>query len=389
MRNVHRLSAILLAAGWVLSQSPADGTHAFGAPAPKPAAPVPAATPAPAATPPAEKPAEGNKGRPGTYQSKTSHDGCNYYVCVPKTYSDSNPAGLHLFFHGQGGGGSAPNFGQWAKHFLEPHNLIGINMQYTDGDNAKDTSGKADAAIEAIKQTLADYKVILGRGAAGSFSGGGLPHRLLFDKFSKHAPGGPAPCPFNHAAIYGSNYWGDPTAVAAPMTWFIGLGTKEWNMGEPTLGSTQPERAKQLFAAALKGGCADIYLKITKDKGHSISDDDVRESAAQFRRSDLAFAPFLYEKDYAEPPLAPIARAANSLALGKAATMADRLAADSSPKTDPAVKAKAATLKNKIDTASRPSWRWPRNWPRMIRPSPRTTGASSPSNSAPIRRRRT
>lgn len=310
---------------------------------------TPPATPpaTPPGTTPATPPAESNKGRTGTYQSKTSHEGYNYYVYVPKNYSDDNPAGLHVFFHGQGGGGGAASFGQWAKYFLEAHNLIGINMQYTDGDNGKDTAGKVDAAVEAIKQVSADYKIVFGRGAVGSFSGGGLPHESLFSKFGKHAPGGPAPCPFNHSALYGSNYWGDPTSVAAPMSWFVGVGTKEWGMGAPTLGTSQTARARQLFDAALKGGTADVYFKVTKDKGHSISDDDVRDSAAQFSRSDLAFAPFVYEKDYAEPTLAPIARAANTLALAKAVGMLDRLAAD--PKADDATKAKAAALRKRID----------------------------------------
>ena len=298
----------------------------------------------PQAAAPAPPQPSANKGKTGTYECKTSHAGYNYYVYVPKSYSDDNPAGLHLYFHGQGGGGGAPNFGQWSKHFLEPYNLIGINMQYTDGDNGKDTPGKVEAAIEAIRQTLTDYKILLGRGAVGSFSGGGLPHEMLMDKFKRGASGGP--CPFNHVALYDSNYWGDPTGLP-PASWFIGLGTKEWDMGKPTLGVTQTRKANQLFAAALTGGCADIYFRITKDKGHSISDEDVRESAAQFRRSDIAFAPFLYEEDYPEPQLAAIVRTANTLALGKAAASLDRLAADA--KADGELKAKAAALKKKVD----------------------------------------
>src|SRR5258706_2689622 len=90
---------------------------------------------------PAPKPSE-NAGRKGTYQAKTSRGGYNYYVCVPAAYSDENPAGLHLFFHGQNSQSAAPKFGTWPRSFLDPHNLIGINMQYEDGDNARDTEGK-------------------------------------------------------------------------------------------------------------------------------------------------------------------------------------------------------------------------------------------------------
>jgi hypothetical protein len=219
-------------------------------------------------------------------------------------------------------------------------------MQYTDGDNAKDTGGKVDAAVEAIRQTMADYKVVFGRGAVASFSGGGLPHENLFGKFGRYAAGGASPCPFNHSSLYSSNYWGDP-AAAPPMTWFVSVGTKEWGMGQPTLGTSQPRKAEQLFAAALKSGVADVHFKVTKDKGHSIAEAEVAASAAEFRRSDLAFAPFLYERDYPEPALAPIVRQANALALGKAAAAVDALVA--SAKTDPAVKVKAETLKKRLD----------------------------------------
>ena len=305
-----------------------------------------AAVPAAPATP--EKPPSANKGKTGTYECKTSNAQYNYYVYVPKSYSDENPAGLHLYFHGQNGGGGAPNFGQWAKYFLDTYNLIGINMQYTDGDNAKDSGGKVEAAVEAIRQTCADYKIVFGRGAVGSFSGGGIPHEKLLKKFGRTAAGGPSPCPFNHSAPYDSNFWADPAGMGLPpMSWFIGLGTKEWDMGKPTLGTTQPKTAEHLFGAALKGACPDVYLKITKDKGHSMSDDDVRESAVQFHRSDLAFAPFIYERDFAEPALAPIVRQANGQTLGKASAALDVLLAGA--KTDAAVKAKAEVLRKKFD----------------------------------------
>src|SRR5687767_6186238 len=95
-----------------------------------------------------------NAGKRGEYSAKTSRPGYNYNVYFPAKYSDDNPAGLHLFFHGQGSQGSAKYFGTWAKHFLDRFNLIGINMQYEDGDNAKDTEGKVKSAQEAIAQTM-------------------------------------------------------------------------------------------------------------------------------------------------------------------------------------------------------------------------------------------
>jgi hypothetical protein len=87
-----------------------------------------------------------NKGKRDKYQCHTSREGYDYWVCVPSSYSDDNPAGIHIYFHGQGGQKSAPHFGQWAENFLDTYNLIGINMQYQDGDNAKDTVGKTAAA---------------------------------------------------------------------------------------------------------------------------------------------------------------------------------------------------------------------------------------------------
>jgi len=293
---------------------------------------------------PAEKPPESNKGRKGTYQAKTSHPGYNYYVYVPASYSDENPAGIHVFFHGQGGGGGAQWFGNWSKYFCDPYNLVGINMQYEDGDNAKDTAGKVAAAAEAIKQVMADYKIVLGRGAVGSFSGGGLPHERIFGQFGTTRPGGPPACPFNHSAIYDSNYR-DNVSNLSPMSWFVGLGSEEWDMA--ALGATQTGRAAELFAAAAKGGCPDVYLKITKGKGHSIADEDVRDSAMLFRRSDLAFAPFLYEKDYPEAALQPIVKQASILALGRAGAAADKVIADA--KADEKTKAKAEAIKKKVD----------------------------------------
>jgi len=267
---------------------------------------------------PAAEP-DDNAGRRGTYQASTSIEGCNYYVCVPNRYSDDTPAGLHLFFHGQGGQGGAGNFGQWSNHFLERHDLIGINMQYMDGDNAKNSGAKLTAAIDAVQQVTANYKVIAGRGAVGSFSGGGIIHSSYCGKSTRGQE-----YPFNHNALYGSNYWSRASS-GKPLTWFIGLGSAEWDMGKPTLGQTQRGRFGELLADAMKSGSPDIYLKITKGKGHSISDADVADSSAQFRRSDLAYAPFVYAVDFAEDDFRSIVANANALRLAQAARLTAKL----------------------------------------------------------------
>jgi len=286
---------------------------------------------------PAPKPSE-NAGKKGTYQVKTSRPGCNYYVCVPASYSETNPAGLHLFFHGQSGQGGAPNFGTWSKHFLEKYNLIGINMQYEDGDNAKDTEGKVKAAQEAIAQTMADYKIVAGRGVVCSFSGGGLPHALFYDGQAKGGRG--ASWPFCHAALYSSNY---RTKLAqqktTPMTAFISVGQGEWTLA--ALGADGLSRMTELLSDAGQGLPPDLYFKVIKGKGHSIADEEVAESVNGFRRGDLAFAPFIYGPDYAEKEFRAIVEDANALLLGRATSAIDRL-------PEP-LKAKGAKLREKID----------------------------------------
>jgi hypothetical protein len=285
----------------------------------------------------APKPSE-NAGKKGTYQVKTSRPGCNYYVCVPASYSETNPAGLHLFFHGQSGQGGAPNFGTWSKHFLDKFNLIGINMQYEDGDNAKDTEGKVKAAQEAIAQTIADYKVVTGRGVVCSFSGGGLPHALFYDGQAKGGRG--ASWPFCHAALYSSNYRTKPAQQkTTPMTFFISVGQGEWTLA--ALGADGLSRMTELQSDTNTGAPSDLYFKVIKGKGHSIADEEVAESVNGFRRGDLAFAPFVYGPDYAEKEFRVIVEDCNGLVLGKAATAIDRL--------PEALKPKGAKLREKID----------------------------------------
>jgi len=286
---------------------------------------------------PAPKPSD-NAGKKGIYQVKTSRPGCNYYVCVPAGYSEANPAGLHLFFHGQSGQGGAPNFGAWSKYFLDKYNLIGINMQYEDGDNAKDTEGKVKAAQEALAQTIADYKIVVGRGVVCSFSGGGLPHALFYDGQAKNGRG--SAWPFCHAAMYSSNYRTKPAQQkVTPMTFSISVGQGEWTLA--SLGADGLSRMTELQSDTNQGAPSDLYFKVIKGKGHSIADEEVGESANGFRRSDLAFAPFVYAPDYAEKEFRVILDDANSLLLGRATTAIDRL--------PDALKAKGAQLREKIE----------------------------------------
>jgi hypothetical protein len=283
-----------------------------------------------------------NAGKRGQYSAKTSRGGYNYNVYVPAKYSEENPAGLHLFFHGQGSQGSAKYFGQWATHFLDKFNLVGINMQYEDGDNAKDTEGKVKSAQEAVAQTIADYKIVPGRGAICSFSGGGLPHALFYDGQAKNGRG--AAWPFCHGALYSSNYRNKPAhQKTAPMSFFISVGQGEWNMA--SLGSDGLGRMTELMNESNQGAPCDLYFKVIKGKGHSLADEEVAESSNGFRRSDLAFAPFLYGPDYPEKEFQKIVQDANALLLGPAASAIDKL-------PEP-LKAKGAKLREKIDARVR------------------------------------
>ena len=264
-----------------------------------------------------------NAGKPGTYMAKTSRPGYNYYVSVPKTYSADNPAGLHLFFHGQGGAGLARSVEMWAPEFLEKYNLIGVNMYYEDGDNSRDTEGKVKAAQEAVAQVMADYKVVAGRGAIGSFSGGGLPHAMYYDAEAKKGRG--SAWPFCHSTLYSSNYRSKPAhQKITPMSWTVAVGQAEWHLAG--LGADAVGRVSEILGDAAQGGCPDLYLKVIKGKDHVLSPLEIAESSKVFRRSDLGHAPFVYAPDFSEKELKAAVDAANALQLGKAMSLLEKAA---------------------------------------------------------------
>jgi hypothetical protein len=288
----------------------------------------------PAAAPQPSK----NQGRVGTYQVPTTIGAYNYWVCVPASYDGTRAAGLHLFFHGQNGQGGAKEFGGWRKEFLEAQRLIGINMEYTDGDNGKDTEGKVKAAQEAIAQVTADYKVVT-RGAVASFSGGGLPHGLMLEQFGKTRS---AQWPFCHSTLYSSNFFRDPT-TAVPMGWCITIGTEEWSLAD--LGRTAVARAGELYQATAKGGTPDVRFVMTR-KGHTIPGSDVAASAKTFVASDLAFGAFIHPGDFSEKELRTIVEQANRQQPSAAAAALAKLLAK--PTLDPALKTKAEALQAQV-----------------------------------------
>ncbi len=283
-----------------------------------------------------------NKERRGTYVVDTDVDTYKYFVCVPKVYDGKRPAGIHLFFHGQNSQAFAKNFSNWSKYYLEPFDLIGVNMQYNDGDNYKDTENKVRVAERAVMQVMADYKV-LPRGAVSSMSGGGQTLGMFYSARGKNTSREPF-WPFQQVSIYSSNFRVNATG-GPPMTWFIGLGGQEWNMY--SIGQTQTARAAELFADTARGGCPDVYLRIDPARGHTISTEDVAASAVMFRRSSVAFAPFIYAADYPQRELQQIVRSCNELALGKAASGVQAVLVRAS--TKPEVKEKAELLKSQLD----------------------------------------
>lgn len=263
-----------------------------------------------------EYPPSENQGKTGSYQCQTKDSKYKYWVYVPSSYSDKNPAGLSVFFHGQGSSDGAKSFGN-SRH-LEQFNLIGINMEYTDGNNLADPAGKMKAAEQAVLQTMADYKVIHGRGVMSSFSGGGIIHLQYFSKHGKGKAKRMDPeWSFCHNSLYGSNFWGSAKG-GIPASWYIGLHEDERNMGTPTLGVTQTQRASELLSGAIRGETFDVVFLYVKGEGHGIGARDVDVAMKQFRRSDLTRTSFIYLPDYPESQLKGIVAALDALEYGRA-----------------------------------------------------------------------
>ena len=235
----------------------------------------------------AAEPSE-NEGRSGQYQVK-GEKRYHYWVKVPSTYSVTNPAGLYLYFHGQNGQSGANYFGKWEQSLLERHNLIGINMQYMDGDNARDTAGKLMAAQQAVAQVMADYRV-LPRGVVSCFSGGALPHKMWY------ARRGPE-WPFTMCALYGSNF-NQSIGKPSDLAWFVGIGTGEWN--KAGLGRTQTRRFAEAVSNIGKGGNPLVRYLIIPGKGHTVTIEDCRQVGELFAIQDAFTAPLVHMAEAAE-----------------------------------------------------------------------------------------
>ncbi|MFH1707661.1 MAG: hypothetical protein ABIF71_07070 [Planctomycetota bacterium] len=291
-------------------------------------------------------PPSANAGKRGQYRCDLSNAEYKYFVYVPATYAADKPAGIHLFFPDPEAAGGAESFDVWKTDLLEPQNLIGINMQFLDKANGKDTEGKARAAGEALRQTLADYKIIAGRGVVASFGDGGLVHGALFARNGRSGNTRGSGWPFSHTALYGSNFTAMATS-AMPMTWFLGVGQMEWEQGDLSIGKSLSARANELFQGVPKGDCSDILFKVTPQKGHVITPAEIKASAAQFKRSAVAFAPFVYEPDFQDKGLAELARMANQRRFAAVAKGLEALL--NGEAATPETKAKAGLLQQAVN----------------------------------------
>ncbi|MBA3847054.1 MAG: hypothetical protein H0X45_10455 [Planctomycetes bacterium] len=261
-------------------------------------------------------PASGNRGLRADYHCQTGMPGYSYNVCA-KHIDPERPAGIYLYFPGEGARTDNAWFGLWEANTLRPYHLIGINMAFADGQNGRDTSGKIEAARIAIGQCCADYKVVLGRGVLACFSGGGVPTGKWFAEHGprRDAKGDPALAwrafPFNQLALYSANYRAGVSHGDPRLSWFISVGTQEWALA--ALGQTQVDVAHELARA----GVTDTRLMIPA-KEHVITDPEPAAVAEQFARTDVLIAPFLYEADWPVPGAQRAARMANAQAIGAA-----------------------------------------------------------------------
>jgi hypothetical protein len=165
---------------------------------------------------------------------------------------------------------------------------------------------------------------------------------MFYDGQAKNGRG--AAWPFCHSSLYSSNYRNKPAhQKTTPMSFFISVGQGEWTLA--SLGADGLARMTELLGDAAQGSPGDLYFKVIKAKGHSLADEEVAESSNGFRRSDLAFAPFVYAPDYPEKEFRAAVEEANALALGRAATALEKL-------PEP-LKARGAKLRERIDARAK------------------------------------
>lgn len=283
-------------------------------------------------------------GKPPEKKEKLESGGQTYYICstsepeyeyslwIPSTYSEDNPAGLLLFFHGQGTGKEEGKrmAGRWDPY--NKRNFICINMMYHKfpfgngqwGDNTKDVQGKVKAAKQAIAQTMAEYKIVMGRGVVASFSGGGIPLEMFLGETQKSKLG--ENWPFAQVLTLSSNA-ASFRSSASFMSWCVFVGTKEWNLAD--LGSTALSRYKMVLAGKAGGPMQENLFYPVKGMDHEIKQTPEVDMAAEvWDRIEADFVPYIYTPDYTEKELATCVRLAQSHEYEKAMTELTKVRTD-------------------------------------------------------------
>ncbi|HYE07120.1 MAG TPA: hypothetical protein VEL07_16525 [Planctomycetota bacterium] len=283
-----------------------------------------------------------NKGKLDAYHVQTGIPGASYNVNA-KFYDAERPAGLHVYFGSEGAKEKDETWREFEEPALKRHNLVGINLAFKDGDYRQDTSGKIKAARIACAQVIADYpRIIPGRGILAAFSQGGVAVAQWVAAGKEPSPA----FPFSHVSLYSTEFRGTPPEGGG-LSWFIGLGIKEWEHGEQMTASQYARDLMQqlLLQAAKKNGCQDVYLSLW-DKGHELKIAEVAASSEVFARSEIALAPFVHPADFADGPAAKWVAAANAHAFGAALNGLDKLIDE--PKTAESDRVRLMDLRGRI-----------------------------------------
>ena len=191
-------------------------------------------------------------------------------------------------------------------------------------------------AKAAALQVMADYPVVPGRGMVACFSGGGGPTGMWYSEAGKNRG---LAWPFTSLALYSANFR-DGVMPGVPTGWFIGVNTDEWSIA--ALGETQTARFGEALAAMASAG-PDQRLLILPQVGHETRPKSFEEATGIFRRTDLAYAPFIHRPSLPARALGSIIATANAGQLGQAATALAKL------KPDPAIATQVQDLSQRID----------------------------------------
>jgi hypothetical protein len=294
-----------------------------------------------APTAPAVVTASANRERKGTYFVRSGIESYDFWVRVPSSYSATNPAGLLVFLHGAGGPTPPEKQGKeylptaWDQGLCEKFNLICLHASYADGMQSDDLQRKVDAAKKVIAQTMADYKIIAGRGILSAFSNGGRPEKELWHQLSENYTGAFPGVGFPFCTI--AQYSTVPVSrrlevpVSPAISWFSYVGEHEWaferiGVDDLPLYVTQAKRV-------LQGAALDLNFTVRPGITHDMPNEEMVVLAAEsFERADTFFAPFVYAPDFVGKDVMAAVLALSKMELGAAAKLLTNLRSAESEK---------------------------------------------------------